>query len=79
MKSNCLVYALSRLYRDGGYLVFRKSPHWWGFQTLWSDDLKTLYLFAHHNPGCYWWQRSCPPLWFAGSVRAVTPEGLRRS
>lgn len=45
--SNCLFYALGRLWKDGGYIIFRKSRHYGGtFHVLWTNDFETVYQFV---------------------------------
>lgn len=64
VRCNCLVWALARLWRRGGYLAVRRSrfspvvPH-----VLWSRDLKTWWSYT--EPGArHWWDA----LWFRGRV-----------
>ena len=38
LPSNCLIWALWRVFRDGGFLLSRKSKNWWGPHVLWAPD-----------------------------------------
>lgn len=68
--SNCLLYALGRWWREGGYLIVRRSRFWHhplGFHLLWSPDLLRFYDYAP-TPAIerpWWWK----PLWFRGTER----------
>ena len=65
-RSNCLIFALAHWFRDGGYLIVRRS-HWgWFPHFLWSQDLKVFEEFTPLRHAKY---RLCPPLLFTGYVR----------
>lgn len=40
MKGNCLFFALNRWFKNGGYLVIRKSRHGFFPHFIWCKDLK---------------------------------------
>lgn len=68
VKSNCLMYALKRFWRDeDSYVVLLWSPRWWGIHARWTKDFKTFWEFIPTNPA----RRVLPPLRFKGRVRAV--------
>lgn len=68
--SNCLVFALGRWVRHGGYLVVRKSRNGWWPHFIWSLDLIEFMDFAPHEPQRY----KCPPLLFRGRIRSQTEK-----
>lgn len=70
MKSNCLIFALTRFFTRGGYFVVRKSSYGWWPHFSWSEDLVTFEKFVPHGP-CK--QRVIPPLWFTGRPFAYRP------
>lgn len=71
-RSNCLIWALRKLARDGGYIAVGRSDHWRYLpRFLWSADLKEWWRFAPVSP------KSGPIsllfcLWFRGRVVAET-------
>jgi hypothetical protein len=48
--SNCLIFALNRWFKKGGYLIIRRSRigFWWHF--LWAKDLEGLQSLEHYVP-----------------------------
>lgn len=65
MRSNCLIFALCQWYKNGGYLVVRKSRWGWWPHFLWSADLKSFEQFAPTNPV----HKKFPPFLFKGSIK----------
>ena len=64
MKSNCLIYALLKWYREGGYLVIRKSRFGWWPHFLHMDTARKI---THYSPQ-HKYNRWFPPLLFKGRV-----------
>jgi hypothetical protein len=67
--SNCLFFVITKLWREGGYLVARKSHHGWWPHFYWSSDLVTFLEFipdAKHKSGLFF-----PPPIFHGHVAAT--------
>lgn len=64
--SNCLIWALWRWFRDGGYLIVRKSRYGWWPHFLWSRDLLMIEQFVPRIPNHH---RRIPPLLFDGYVK----------
>jgi hypothetical protein len=63
--SNCLLWALARLWKRGGYLLVRRSgfghfPHF-----LWSRDLRRVWSYCPLQPS----RRLLPPPLFRGYVK----------
>lgn len=69
-KTNCLLWALSRWHKHGGYVVFRRSDYGWWPHLLWTVDLVT---FEEFTPTDAKYKRRIPPLLFVGRVRTFTP------
>lgn len=69
MRSNCLVYAVGRWIREGGYLIARRSQFYPGPHFGWSADLLRVFHFVPNRPR----KRLLPPIWFRGHVREWTP------
>jgi hypothetical protein len=68
-RSNCLIFALAHWWRDGGYLIIRRSEYWgkgFGLHFLWSPNLVT---FEEFTPVRAKARRICPPILFIGFVR----------
>jgi hypothetical protein len=68
MKSNCIIFALRRCFRLGGYIVLRKSNYGWWPHMIWTKDLATFEEFTppeHH-------QAAFPPLLFNGIVKVTS-------
>lgn len=65
-KSNCLIFALKRFWRSGGYLIFRRSSYGWWPHVLWSRDLKAFEEFTTDEK----FPHTCPPLFFKGYIHA---------
>lgn len=70
MRSNCLIWALGQLIREGGYIAFRRTRTarlrrlaWWP-HFLWSPDLKRWYAFMPLDKR----DVLSPPLLFRGHV-----------
>lgn len=49
MKTNCLIFALKKWFKHGGYLIIRKSNHGYFPHFLWSKDLKNAHV-EHYVP-----------------------------
>lgn len=50
-RSNCLIFALGRWRRDGGYLVLRRSRHGWWLHVLHRRKLsEPPYSFVPDRP-----------------------------
>ena len=69
MSSNCLIFAVARYWRSGGYLIFRRSSYGWWPHVMWSADLREFEEFTTHVK----FSHVCPPLFFKGFVRAWSP------
>jgi len=41
-RSNCLIFAVRRWMREGGYFIVRKSRHGWWPHFMWARSLKGL-------------------------------------
>lgn len=67
---NCLCYALSKWFHEGGYIVVRKSKFGWWPHFLWSKDLRTFEQFGPPSPR----SRILPPPIFRGRVKTFTSE-----
>lgn len=64
-KSNCLLYAVGRWRREGGYLIIRRSRLTPWVHVLWSLDLRTFAAFVPQRARRRWW----PQLWFPGRIK----------
>lgn len=65
MRSNCLIWALVRWWRHGGYIVVRRS-YWGPFpHFLWSRDLKRFWSYQPVSPR----HKKFPPPFFRGEVK----------
>lgn len=69
--SNCLIFALERFFKYGGFCVWRKSRHgfWWHF--MWSPDLKR---FEEYVPLTPTHEKVSPPILFRGRVKHSLAE-----
>lgn len=67
--SNCLVYAVNRWRKAGGYIVVRKSHHGWWPHFLWTADFNTFFEFTPVKPND---ELKSPPVLFKGYVRERT-------
>lgn len=47
--SNCIIFAFTRFFREGGYLVIRKSRHGWWPHVIWCRDLRNADI-EHYVP-----------------------------
>jgi hypothetical protein len=64
--NNCLVYALRKWFRHGGYLIIRKSRWGWFPHFLWSPAAPPeAEQYIPVNPK----RRLLPPLIFRGHVK----------
>lgn len=70
--SNCLVYALRRWIRDGGYLIVRRSRWGWWPHFLWAPTLGDLEVEQYAPRQSQ--RRLCPPLLFRGRVKVGTDD-----
>jgi hypothetical protein len=70
-RSNCVMFAVGRYLRDGGYLLFERSPLPGGLiRASWSPDFKCWY--SYHAHGVKHWSRlrvMVNQIWFKGFVR----------
>lgn len=66
--NNCLLYALGKFMREGGYLIIRKSRFGWWPHLLHSSDLETITDFRPPAPSADRW---LPPLLYRGIVRTT--------
>lgn len=66
-RSNCLIFALSRYFNRGGYLLIRWSR--WGRwpHFLWAESLNPLRI-EHFSPLGGGRPRLIPPLLFRGQI-----------
>lgn len=69
-RSNCLIFALTRVFTFGGYLHLRKSNYGWWPHVFWSAD---LFNFEEFTPLSHQTQR-WPPLFFYGYVKVTNAE-----
>lgn len=70
--SNCILYAVGRWWRRGGYVVIRKSNYGPFPHFMWSADLLTFESFIPMRPAHERW---FPPPLFRGRVVVVrVPE-----
>jgi hypothetical protein len=61
---NCLLWAVHRWSKKGGYVIFRQS-HWGYFpHILWSKDLKVFWSYSPLHPS----HRRLPPPMFRGHI-----------
>lgn len=63
--SNCLIYALLKLYHEGGYVLMRKSFYGWWPHFL---HMSMTGEITHYSPERKR-RRLLPPLLFRGRVR----------
>lgn len=47
--SNCLIFALGKFFKEGRYLVIRKSRYGWWPHFIWCKDLKDAEI-EHYVP-----------------------------
>lgn len=70
-RSNCVFYAVGRYLREGGHLLFERSPLPGGLiRASWSPDFECWYTYA--APGVKRWPRwrvMVNQIWFKGFVR----------
>lgn len=66
MRNNCLLFALYKWFKFGGYVITRKSNFGWWPHFIWSKDLITFeeYIPSEHQEGLKF-----PPLYFKGYIR----------
>jgi hypothetical protein len=72
-----MIFAFTYWFACGGYLLVRKSHHWWGPHFAWSGDLKTFRDFsptpeAHAMMEQRVKDGKWPPFWFRGYVKVGT-------
>lgn len=65
MKSNCLIYALRKWAKEGGYLLVRKSHFGWWPHFLHKDNAGVVTHFSPDNPR----RHALPPLLFRGEMK----------
>jgi hypothetical protein len=68
--SNCLMFAVARFWRSGGYLIFRRSSYGWWPHVIWSQDLLEFEEFTTTDKFHRW----SPPAIFKGFVRKWIPS-----
>jgi hypothetical protein len=70
-KSNCIIFALRRWFKYGGYVVLRKSNFGWWPHMIWTKDFATFEEFAPriHNANM-----AFPPLLFKGVAKTTSRE-----
>ena len=66
-RSNCLIFALWRLWNRGGYLMMRRSRWGWWPHFLWAESLDPLQI-EHFAPVGGGRPRCFPPLIFRGHI-----------
>lgn len=64
--SNCIVYAVKRFVKEGGYLIIHKSRFGWWPHMMWSEDLRTFWEFEPEQAKK---KHRFPPLIFRGKER----------
>jgi hypothetical protein len=65
---NCLFYAISKLYREGGRVVVRRSSHYWlGLHFYHTFDLQTFTEYTRDRTPHRW-----KIVLFRGYIRTVT-------
>jgi hypothetical protein len=69
MTSNCLIFALRRVWRSGGYLILRRSSYGWWPHVIWSPDLVRFEEFTTADKFSRW----CPPILFPGFIQSWVP------
>jgi len=69
--SNCLIFALGRWYKFGGYIVARKSHYGWWPHFLWSADLITFEHYVPDTPK----KGFFPPPLFKGTIVKGDKDG----
>jgi hypothetical protein len=69
-RGNCLLWALIKFAREGGYILMRRS-RWGPFpHFLWAPpDLSRVESYVPHDPR----RRLLPKVWFRGHVRIGDP------
>lgn len=68
--SNCILFALARWWKFGGYVIVRKSHHGWWPHVLWSLDLKTFEEYQPEKPNHH---LLIPPPLYRGVVKVHNP------
>jgi hypothetical protein len=68
--SNCIIFAVWRVIRRGGYIVVRKSRWGWWPHVLWSPDLKTFEEYQPIQPNHH---LVVPPPIYRGVVKTFIP------
>lgn len=64
--NNCLFWALKKWFKDGGYIVIRRSKYGWFPHFLWMcKDTIILESYVPKNPK----KRTFPPILFRGHVK----------
>lgn len=66
-RSNCLIFAVSRVLTRGGYLLVRRSRWGWWPHFLWAESLDPLRI-EHFAPVAGGRPRLFPPLIFQGHI-----------
>lgn len=77
MRSNCLIFALRKFRKEGGYFVIRRARRGWLWHCLWVPSLQGVaveqYVPTHPIEWQYlpWWLRFAPVhmLLFRGFVK----------
>lgn len=48
--SNCIIFALTKWFREGGYIIVRKSRYGWWPHMFWCADLENIKLIDYSPP-----------------------------
>jgi hypothetical protein len=73
--SNCLLFALRRWLRRGGYVIPRRSHYGWWPHFLWSPDLKRFWEYTPPKPNQY---LLVPPPLFRGVIKEWGMEPIHK-
>lgn len=65
--SNCLIFALMRFWRRGGYVVMMWSKYGWWPHWVWTEDLATFHEFSPISEK--YRGMLCPPVIFRGRIK----------
>jgi hypothetical protein len=70
-RSNCVFYAVGRYRREGGYLLFERSPIPGAMvRASWSPDFRTWFSYVEEGGMRFKrWQVMIRQIWFKGYVR----------
>lgn len=82
MWTNCLIFAITKWWQEGGYIVLRASFRYWGPHAYWSKDgdyCEAVIPIARWDRAWYW----IPPVlfkartvcWYGGKEPAILTRG----